>query len=220
MNTDLAKQIAEVIVSEAIIENWKFYVLVILLTGISSFFASYFGGYLSKKGQNLATKKDFNDLKAQLKETTETTEQIRNDIEHQVWRKQQIEALRRKKLEEFLMLIYVVHDQLSREMENKYLGTTYEVDAHASNKAIMIRRLYFPELATEHGVFLQAYSKFRSWTAEGVKELQERKVNGEQNPVISQGHMDKYAGHLKSLNDGINLIESKAEQIAKEWNIA
>lgn len=174
MNTELVEQIAAKIASEAILENWKFYVLVILLSGIGSFAASFLSGYASRRGQNLATKADFDVLKAQLKVTTEATEQIRNDIEHQVWRKQQTEALRRKKLEEFLVLIYVVYEQLSREMNNIYFGTTNEVDAYASNKANMIRRLFFPELATEHGAFLQAYSNFRRWTAEGANELQEK----------------------------------------------
>jgi hypothetical protein len=56
MNTDLAEQIAEKIVSEAIIENWKFYVLVFLFSGIGSYAASFMSGYASRRGKNLAIK--------------------------------------------------------------------------------------------------------------------------------------------------------------------
>ncbi|MGJ0486583.1 MAG: hypothetical protein ACR65R_18895 [Methylomicrobium sp.] len=211
MNTDLAGQIAEKIVSEAIIENWKFYILVILLSGIGSYFASLIKGYANKRGENLATKADFNDLMAKLKESTETTEQIKHDIEHHVWRKQQIEELRRKKLEEFLIHIYVVKEQLMKEVNNLYFGTTGDIDIFASNKAIMIRLLYFPELATEHGNFLQMYVNFRKWIGEGMTE----NASG----TISQEHRNKLATHISSLETAISRVELKAAEMAKNWNV-
>jgi hypothetical protein len=147
----------------------------------------------------------------QLKESTEATEQIKNDIEHQIWRRQQIEELRRKKLEEFLVHIYVVKEQFLREVNNLYFGTTGDVDIFANNKAIMIRLLYFPELAIDHGNFLQAYMSFRQWIGDGMTE----NASG----GISQEHRNKLAQRISSLESAISRIELKAAEMANNWNI-
>ena len=114
-------------------------------------------------------------LRRQLKATTQVTEQIKKDIEHRVWRKQQIESLRRGKLEEYLTLIYVAVEDLTRDMNNRYFDSKEEVDVHALSKATMIQRLYFPELAGEHGALLVAYAAFKNWMIDGMKDLLEKK---------------------------------------------
>jgi hypothetical protein len=59
-----------------------------LLTIIAAGFAASWGAYAKKKGENLATKEDFNDLKNQTAELTKTTKEIETKIDDQVWNRQ------------------------------------------------------------------------------------------------------------------------------------
>jgi hypothetical protein len=59
-----------------------------LTTLTSAFVGSYLAGYLKKKGENLATKEDVQDLAAQTALLTQTTEQIKAEITDKVWNKQ------------------------------------------------------------------------------------------------------------------------------------
>jgi hypothetical protein len=208
----MTSELAKAIDYGVIVTDWKFYILVAFLSFLSSFAGNYVGGYANKRGQNLATKADFDDLKAQLKETTEVTEQIKKDIEHQVWKKQQMESLRRQKLEEFLICIYAAHEQLLKELNNLYLGTTGDIDIFAFNKSLMIMLLYFPELRSEHLNFIRARQEFRTWIGIGMEE----RARG----AISQVHREGMQGHLYNLQDAIIGIETKANQIATNWTIS
>lgn len=49
---------------------------------------AYFGSYLKKKGENLATQEDLNKLVDQLKATTEATKRIEAQISGEMWDKQ------------------------------------------------------------------------------------------------------------------------------------
>jgi hypothetical protein len=49
---------------------------------------AYLGSYLKKKGENLATKEDFDDLKAQTAALTTTTKEIEAKIGDEVWNRQ------------------------------------------------------------------------------------------------------------------------------------
>lgn len=48
----------------------------------------YFKSYFNKKGENLATKEDFKDLKAQTAELRQATKEIEAKIDDQVWNRQ------------------------------------------------------------------------------------------------------------------------------------
>lgn len=220
MTKEQVSELARVIVNEEILSNWKFYVLIILLNLISSYFTNYISSYAKKRGERLATKADIDEIKKELAVTTEITEKIKNDIVHQVWHKQQIETIKRNKLEEYLQHIYVSQESLSADMNNTYFKTNEPVDTYAMSKATMLQKLYFPELTEEHSVCLKAHTEFHMWFAEGLKELITQKQNGEKTPIISSKHMEKYSKLLDQLNQGTLLIERKAEKISEEINVS
>jgi hypothetical protein len=56
--------------------TWLILVLSLCMSGLGAFF----GGYLAKRAEHLATKEDFDDLLSQLKAQTTATEQIRDDF--------------------------------------------------------------------------------------------------------------------------------------------
>lgn len=216
MTTEQISELAKVIVNEEILSNWKFYILIILLNFIGSYSINFISSYAKKRGERLATKADIDEIKKELAATTEITEKIKNDIVHQVWHKQQIETIKRNKLEEYLQHIYVSQESLSADMSNKYFKTNEPVDTYAMSKATMLQKLYFPELREEHSVYLKAHAEFHMWVAKGLKELITRKENGEIAPIISSEHMEKYSDLLNQLNQGTLLIETKAETISEQ----
>jgi hypothetical protein len=69
-----------------------------LLSFITAGAGAYIGGYLKKRGENLATKEDFNDLKAQTAALTQTTKEIEAKINDQVWNRQRQWELKRDTL--------------------------------------------------------------------------------------------------------------------------
>jgi hypothetical protein len=59
---------------------------------------AYFGGYLKKKGENLATHEDIEKLKEQVAAVTTTTEQIKTEISDAAWSRQKRWELKREVL--------------------------------------------------------------------------------------------------------------------------
>ena len=73
------KQLQELI-TQAVAESskieWWAYLIIFLIALIGS----YIGAYLKKKGENLASKEDFNNLLEQVRRTSEATEKIKNEF--------------------------------------------------------------------------------------------------------------------------------------------
>ncbi len=220
MTKEQISELAKAIANEDTLINWQFYVLIILLSLIGGYVGNFINSYAKKRGENLATKADIDEIKSQLASTTKITEKIKNDIEHQVWRKQQIETIKRNKLEEYLQYIYIAQESLSKDMKNQYFKTTEPIDSHAISKATMLQKLYFSELQEMHSVCLKAHASFHRWLAEGLMEIVGKQQNGEKAPIISEEHMEKYSNLLDELNKGTLLVEAKAEAISEELNVS
>ena len=69
-----------------------------VLSFITAGAGAYFGAYLRKKGENLATKEDFEELKTQTEKLREATKEIDTKIEKRVWNDQRRWELRRDTL--------------------------------------------------------------------------------------------------------------------------
>jgi len=81
MDTELIMQIANEIVTEKILHNWEFYVIIFVLFFLSSFVRSYLTG----RGKQYARKSDIDAILDELKKTTRATEEIKSNIEKGVW---------------------------------------------------------------------------------------------------------------------------------------
>ena len=65
---------------------------------LGMFVGYFFKGYLTKKGENLASKEDVKDLVARLSAVTEATKRIEADISTGVWDKQKRWDMKREVL--------------------------------------------------------------------------------------------------------------------------
>jgi len=73
--TQLQKLITQAVAEGLKIEWWVYFLFFLM-----ALLGSFFGAYLKKKGENYASKEDFNDLLEQVKKTSEATEKIKNEF--------------------------------------------------------------------------------------------------------------------------------------------
>ena len=98
--------VAKEIVNQTIWENYKFYLLVIAISLVSSSIAVFLASYFKKRGENLATKADFDDLLQQLKDTTTLAEGIKTDIRVKFDEEKNVRELLRQKIESIFEQTY------------------------------------------------------------------------------------------------------------------
>src|ERR1700733_10960347 len=86
----------------------------ILLMALASCFGSFIGSYSKKKGENLATKEDFRELKAQTAELRQATKEIESKIEDQVWDRQRQWELKRDAVLGVIQALSATEDALMK----------------------------------------------------------------------------------------------------------
>jgi hypothetical protein len=95
--------------------------LFFIITAIVSGAGAYFGSYLKKKGENLATHEDIDKLLEQVSAVTKTTKEIESKISDAVWARQKQWEMKRDVIFDTIKKITRVEDTLSR------MGTAYEM---------------------------------------------------------------------------------------------
>ncbi|MGY8624407.1 hypothetical protein [Chromobacterium violaceum] len=76
--------------------------LFFVITAIGSGFSAYLGAYLKKKGEDRASKEQFDIILNQLKKTTEATESIKSTLSSRSWLLQQQWSIREKSYSDLL----------------------------------------------------------------------------------------------------------------------
>jgi hypothetical protein len=84
----------------------------IVLAAIASGFGGYFGAYLKKKGENLATHEDLDKLVQQMTATTEATKAIEARISDQIWNRQRQWEFKRELLTQLIRSMSNVDNSL------------------------------------------------------------------------------------------------------------
>src|SRR6266403_4090983 len=107
MDQATIQEIAHAVAREAYAPYWAQLVVGIVLTRVVAGLAAYFGAYLKRKGENFATKEDFDNLRAQLQTNTRVVEEIKSEFGQRDWAAREWAAIRRAKLEE---LVTVLHE--------------------------------------------------------------------------------------------------------------
>jgi hypothetical protein len=160
---ELARQISQ----EVAIENIKYWLLLVAIALVAVYFGTLIQKYAGKRGEQLATKADFDNLLDQLKKTTETTEKIKSAVSIGEWGHKEYRTLRRQKLEEVVYLVLAASEWASNDQNRLFFSDIESVDSSPMPKAAAIVALYFPELAEPFNVAQLAYMQFRQWTGNG-----------------------------------------------------
>jgi hypothetical protein len=103
---------------------------------LASGFGGYFGAYLKKKGENVATHEDIDKLVTQVSAVTQTAEEIKAGISDDVWRRQKhwelkkevlLEATRKlRALEEALVSLQTLYQVKQKYDSEKFMERTKE----------------------------------------------------------------------------------------------
>ncbi|MET4728016.1 hypothetical protein ABIE09_001823 [Lysobacter enzymogenes] len=119
-------------------------------------------GIRQRKGENLATKEDFDQLRDQLRKNTETTEQIKSAIGREDWLDREWRTIRARNLEQIasnsqktLILVY----QAAVAWRSGQVAN--DPDPSAAIALQTHQSLYFPELSLEVSAFLSSLHDLR-----------------------------------------------------------
>ncbi|WP_186126404.1 hypothetical protein [Burkholderia gladioli] len=135
------------LISHKIVDNWVFWFLFFMVSCLSALVASFLKAYGSRRGEQIATRRDFDDLKERLQATTRLTEEIKSEVGYIEWRMRETYTTRRAKLEEFVQQIGTVASTIDPWISKMLVGAEYiQLDSECLNRLEMFARLYFPAL--------------------------------------------------------------------------
>jgi hypothetical protein len=126
-------------------------VVTVLIAGLSI----WFGSFLKTKGQNFATKQDFNELQKQLKANTELVEKIKAEVGQKDWAQREWTSLRRTKLEALLAAMHDCEAYLERYRLRAMKEELQEERDPVREFSTLAA--HFPELRTQATDFSIAY---------------------------------------------------------------
>lgn len=153
MDKEVINSIAEAIVSKQGAFEWERYALSALLLLLASAIGAYVGSYMKKRAELKAIKFEQSEILKQLKMTSRTTESIKNDIEHSLWKKKELTVLKSTKLELFLESIIemrqIQEDMLSKFFEGKRVSADDYNMTLLLDKIALKQKIFFPEIKSE-----------------------------------------------------------------------
>lgn len=218
MDATTISAIAKQIVDQELIQNWKFYLILLAITFVASGISSFAISYFKSRGKHFATKADFEELLRQVRQTTEATESIKQSLSHQDWVVREFKTLRRTKLEDLLTAAYETHHWLDqRRSEALFSGA--EVSApDPSTRLVVIGGLYFPELKNELAVFRMAFLNYQNWLIESQAKVTPAKLAKDTNAYAAamEGVKNTFKDVNMPLLESTAALESKAKTLMAE----
>ena len=120
-------------------------VIAALVSALTALGVSYF----RTRGQNLATKHDFDELQRQLKANTEIVETIKSEVSQLDWAQRERATLRRLKLEALLEKMHECEVSLDRRLDMAVEGKAAPPERDYLKELDAMATLYLPELKSE-----------------------------------------------------------------------
>jgi hypothetical protein len=141
--------------------SWWLLAIQVVLTLLAAAAGAFFGEYFKTRGKNLATRADFESLKAQLRANTELVETIKSEVGHRDWAKRERTNQRRIKLEELLNKLHDCDHYLD-ELRSSALDAKFFSGRDPQPELATIAALYFPELKKEADAYVAQFRKQKS----------------------------------------------------------
>jgi len=174
----------------------------VVITAAVAALGGYLGAYFKKAAEIQSMSDNIKELAEQQKLIAQATEQVKQDIEHQVWRKKELELIRRQKMEEFATLYIELPQHLSDEYCKRLIDVNAEYDRHYYKKFLFIQRLYLPNFEKEVDKLISLYGKYEAL----VVELQK-------NSSPSSKYLQGYTPKFHAIRDKFELLS--AEVVSK-----
>jgi hypothetical protein len=218
MQSDLIREITEVIVRDQLLLNWRLYVVVGGLSFLASTCGNWVSSYLKKRGETLATKADMQEILRQVSATTRATEEVRSSISQADWVAREWRTTRRLKLEELLAAAYSLDQWLDMQRSRWVYGAAPVSDAAPMERLKLLATLYFPELRGEANAVWLAHQNALVFILESGQ-----RTSASRNAMDVAGHqvaLDQFAADWKPLYESarkaISALESRASALMTE----
>jgi len=218
MGPETIRALAAEIVSQTILGNWLFYVILACVTVVLSAAGAFLSSYFTKRAEHAALAADFEAVKRQLRETTALSESIKIDIKHMAERSEKLQWLKREKLEDYVVAVLRGVEYLSKDMQHRFFDAEAPGPEDPLMSASMLQRLYLPELDAHHAAFLNAVGEFRKWVATGMQQRLDAWKTTKIKAGPSQEHCDQYTTFLNKVNAAVIVVELGAQELARELN--
>ncbi|UYK76879.1 hypothetical protein NG825_00245 [Xanthomonas sacchari] len=215
LTSSLVREIAETVVREQLLENWKFYVLLLAITLLSTVASALLSSYIRKRAETYASKADLSELVRQLETTTQAAEAVKTAISHADWSVREWQSLRRTKLEELLTTVYDVRHWLDVDMNVRFFNEARTESKSPIWKLEVVSRLYFPELRVETQQLSLVYTQYMQWMLDVQKNLFKTANDMAARRIVHEEARDGLNTHHVALLKAISQIEEKAPQLLK-----
>ncbi len=225
----LTQEIVQSIIDQSFKDNFWYYLLTLAVSVVVTWATAYFTASAKKSAEIRAVTSHLKDLKEQQKElsssskageidaisenirsvmtqlevTTTTAEQIKNEIEHDHWRRKEIELIKRQKLEELILLMDQVYDSYLGYIQDELFLNDNSYNFSELSKAKVICNLYLSEMVLPYEELNAEYLNFKLWVSnQKCKVLEKQKELFSNGKSIQDPALAAFAIDL--LNDDVN----------------
>lgn len=211
MDAETIQKIAAELANHVYQSNWLLWLIQIVLVAVSAGIGAYLSEYLKTKGKNLATREDFESLKAQLRENTELVENIKAEVGQKDWAAREWQHTRRIKLEELLVKMHDCDAFADRYRSTAMEGNTDNNDRDPVGEMESLGVIYFPELKNEINEYTLAHRQHKFAGAQLATALIQDKDDWHKR----QAHYDAYMAGYQDRINATNLAQSKLNAAAR-----
>lgn len=203
--------------------NWYYFVILGLLTLVSSSVGALVGSYMKKRGEQRAYTADFNEIKEQLQETTRAQETIRAEVKRMSERSERLEWMKREKLEHYVESATSLLNYMKEFSTGALYKDGYSPGPHPIATANMLFALYLPELAEVHGELSNSVTALHDIIQEGLKQRTGRQaLPGIANsPIVYEVPaqvLERYSAGLDRLLEAYGAVIKRAAEVAGAMN--
>ncbi|MBL4799090.1 MAG: hypothetical protein JKY50_21295 [Oleispira sp.] len=211
------QQVIDALLNATFLDDWYLYAIMFSVSLLGAWLGAYLKSYSSEKAKYAAIESSLDTIKKKVEATTKASENIKIAMDHDNWRKKELEMLKRQKLEDYYILILSISECLNNERDSVFFGNDDAFDQNTFFQAELIQSLYLPEILEEHNSLFLAIHKFKEWIYVGAEiRAVNNQMGGPDSP--SESHMNMFKGMMDSLNQPRIDILVKLKQVAAELN--
>lgn len=214
MNENLSRELALQIVQQGLVENWKFYAILLGLLFLSTAASVFVVKYLGKRAEVYATRSDLQEVLRQLKETTELTEQVKVAVSHADWLAREWKAIRRTKLETLVETAISLTQWLDHQRSVSFFQAEQKYPTPPADRVDMLVALYFPELESESTALLRAQNVAYAWITDMAAKSARTEVSKREALLV--GGLPEWGPLHSAAMTAVIQIKAKATLVMRE----
>lgn len=212
MQADLVREIAQSIVRDQLLLNWRFYFLIGAIGGLGAMAGYWIAPYLKRRAELFATKADMGEVLRQITLTTRATEEVRSAVSQADWASREWQSIRRLKLEDLLASAYALDQWLDMQQSKWLHAEKIDVDGNPMDRIKLLAALYFPDLKPEADAVWNAHQAAFMYILEMSNEPRNARISNDSAAYASglARFKDGWASKYTATRVAVAALEVKA----------